>query len=73
MYYYQMELEFIKHFNIHHNSQRSVLVLSFLFFFRSKTEGADKFWASLEPYFADITENDLHNLQTQNNVRKIIH
>ncbi|XP_019856487.1 PREDICTED: transcriptional adapter 3-like isoform X2 [Amphimedon queenslandica] len=34
---------------------------------KSKTEGADKFWASLEPYFADITENDLHNLQAQDN------
>ena len=40
--------------------------------FRSKTEGADKFWTSLEPYFSDITEADLHNLQTQDNVRKYI-
>ena len=52
---------------------KDVLFYPFYFDFRSKTEGADKFCASLEPYFADITENDLHNLQAQDNVRKIIY
>ena len=40
------------------------IISLFLFYnyFRSKTEGADKFWASLDPYFADISDSDLHNL-----------
>ena len=49
---------------------KNVLFYPFYFDFRSKTEGANKFWASLEPYFTDITENDLHNLQAQDNVRE---
>lgn len=49
----------------HYASIVSIMYLLYIYFihpFRSKTEGADKFWTSLEPYFSDITDSDLHNL-----------